>query len=332
MPGPGPQRERGRVARNDDCVACHRDIADEWSASLHRAAGDDPEYVRAVEREPLRFCHECHVPEDMPDETTDAAVAVGVACVTCHAAGRGAVLAAPGPVAPAARAAHRVVTDPRFADVGACAACHEFEFPDGHLRSRPEWMQRTVQEHDRSWSRGYACAECHMPWVDDERGGHRSHRFAGSRDPSRVALAVGVAAVRTGPAAVELRLSPGAAGHAFPTGDLFRRIEVTVQVLGERGPYRRQSRHLERRFADAQDLPGIVVRREVEDSRLTDAPVVLAFTLDGRGEDTCDDPGPLWVAWRVSYQRIAAPDPRGRDLLEGEVVIAEGALPAWDGA
>lgn len=334
MPGPGPQREPGRIARNEACVGCHRDIADEWAASLHRGAGDDPEYLRAIEREPLRFCHTCHVPEDMARKTSAAAAAVGVACVTCHWAGPDAVLAAPGAVAPTAAAAHRVVVDPRFGDAAACAACHEFPFPDNHLRSEPAWMQRTVQEHDASWARAYACAECHMPWTDDAHGGHRSHRFAGSRDPERVALALGVAVVRTGPAAVEIRLSPGAAGHAFPTGDLFRRLEVRVQLLGEDGPYRPQVHHLGRRFADLQDLPGVVVRREVADDRLTAVPVVLEFALDGVSADTCDDPGPLWVAYRVRYQRVASPDLQapGGARLEGEVTIAEGAVPAWDDA
>jgi hypothetical protein len=107
-----------------------------------------------------------------------------------------------------------------------------------------------------------------------------------------------------------------------------------VQLLGEDGPYRPQVRHLGRRFADLQDLPGVVVRREIADERLTAVPVVLEFALDGVSADTCDDPGPLWVAYRVRYQRVASPDLQapGGARLEGEVTIAEGAVPAWDDA
>jgi hypothetical protein len=333
MPGPGPQPGSRRIARNGECVACHREIADEWADSLHRAAATDPEYRRAHAREPRRFCRECHVPEASPDVAREAAEAIGIGCVTCHWAGAGAVLAAPGPVTAAARAAHRVVVLPRMGEAAACAACHEFPFPDSALRKAPELMQETVREHAGSWARDYACADCHMPWTPDASGGHRSHRFDGSRSPEAVALAVGVAAARTGPDAVEIELSPGAAGHAFPTGDLFRRLEVRVQLLAPEGPRPPQVRWLERRFADVQDPPGVVVRAEVEDSRLTDVPVALRFSLDGHGEASCDDPAALWVAWRVSYQRVAFPVDRrrGAQAIEGEVVIAEGVLPAWSG-
>ena len=31
MPGPAPQRREGdAITRNDECVACHADVADEW--------------------------------------------------------------------------------------------------------------------------------------------------------------------------------------------------------------------------------------------------------------------------------------------------------------
>lgn len=331
MPGPGRQPGARRLARNAECVACHREIADEWAASLHRGAADDPEYRRAHAREPLGFCRACHVPEASRDVPPAAAEAAGVACVTCHWAGPGAVLAAPGPVAPAARDAHRVVVEPRMGQADACAACHEFPFPDAALRREPQLMQTTVREHAASWARDYACADCHMPWTEDRAGGHRSHRFTGSRDPEAVALAVGVAAARREPAAVEIELSPGAAGHAFPTGDLFRRLEVRVQLLTPDGPRPPQVRRLERRFGDAQEHPGIVVRRELADDRLTDVPVVLRFDLDAGGEASCDDPSELWVAWRVSYQRVAFPVRRGAQAIEGELVIAEGVLPAWPG-
>lgn len=327
-PGPAPQPGRGRIARNTACVGCHPDIAAEWSASLHRAAADDPEYLRAHAREPRRFCRACHVPEAMPDRPPDpAAEAIGVACVTCHWAGPDAVLAAPGPTTAAARAAHRVVESIDMAGPAACADCHEFPFPDQALRARPAFMQRTAAEHRASWAADYACADCHMPWVDAPGGGHRSHRFDGSRSPAAAALALGVAATRRGPDTVDITLTPGAAGHAFPTGDLFRRLEVRVEPLAPGRAIPPQIRHLGRRFADGQELPGFVVRREIADDRITDRPVTLHFTLPDAAPDACEDPSGLWIAYRVSYQRVA--DAHG-GTIEGELVLAEGLLLPWE--
>lgn len=329
MPGPGPQPGRGRIDRNAECARCHPDVAEEWAASLHRASAEDPEYRRAYRREPLRFCQKCHVPEGMAKGIGEepAAEAVGVGCVTCHWAGAGAVLAAPGPVSAAARAAHRVVEARAFAAEGACAGCHEFEFPDAAFRERRALMQSTVEEHGRSWASGYACAECHMPWTEAGGVGHRSHRFEGSRDPEAVARALEVSARRTGAATVEITLALHGAGHAFPTGDLFRRVEVSVQLVGADRRYPPQIRHLDRRFEEGQELPGIVVRRESADTRVHEAPVVLRFDLASSDAGLCEEPGGLWAVYRVTYQRVGFPGRRGAAQIEGEVRIAEGALP-----
>src|SRR5262245_41554016 len=76
MPGPSPSRPRALTSENARCEGCHADIAAEWRSSLHRRSHSDPAYQRALEREPLAFCENCHAPE--------ASREIGISCISCH--------------------------------------------------------------------------------------------------------------------------------------------------------------------------------------------------------------------------------------------------------
>lgn len=330
MPRPAPQQNMsGRAASNAGCVGCHVDIAREWEGSLHRVSATDEPYVQAYAREPLRFCRKCHVPEARPDRAPSGwAEATGVGCVTCHVTQAGTVLAAPGE----GRAPHAVTRAAAFAGPEACGSCHAFGFPDAAVRDEPTAMQATIAEHASSWARDYACADCHMPWVEDAGGGHRSHAFAASRDPSMLARAIGASARRVGAGEVEVTLTPNAAGHAFPTGDLFRRLEVRVTVVAPDGARRPLVARLGRTFRQEVQTSGLTVRAEADDTRVKDAPVVLRFDLsEAPGPAAmCEDFNGVAVAWEVRYQRVAFPDGRrgGGAALDGEVIVAFGELAA----
>ena len=329
MPGPAPQARTGdRAAAQAGCVGCHVEIAGEWAGSLHRVSASDETYRAAFLREPLMFCRKCHVPEAMPERPASGwAQEVGVGCVTCHVTDNRGVLAARG----AQGSPHKLQVTPAMAGPEACARCHEFAFPGAAIVARADDMQETVREHARSWARDYACADCHMPWVDEGEGrGHRSHRFAASRDPEMLARAVDVRVRRVGLTEVEVTLSPGAAGHAFPTGDLFRRLELRVQVLDPEGPRAPQRRHLGREFA--RRSLGAMTREQVADTRVHAEPVVLTIELmEGppSGAAICEDLTQVWVAWELRYQRVAFPDPRRTQgaKIDGEVIVAHGVLP-----
>jgi hypothetical protein len=322
MPGPAPQRRAGDAAReNAACEACHVDVANEWRGSMHAQADVDPVYRRALAREPMAFCRGCHAPE--ADPSTDAPprlAAIGVGCVTCHRTSGDAVLA--GPARGERREApHAIVRDARFASPAACASCHEFDFPDSAARAHPERMQSTVSEHAASASAATACGACHMPRGAD---GHRSHAFAASRDPAMLRSAVNVRATR-GPTKVRLHLAPGAAGHAFPTGDLFRRLVVVAEAVGDDWAVSGEaSRALERRFKMSAVSPGHVGRVLVGDDRVgprdaQDVELELGDAARGRT-----------IAWRVEYQRVE--HPLGADdsaaVVAESTVVAEGSLGA----
>lgn len=246
LPGPALGSVPGRAERAREvqqaCEGCHAEIAEEWRRSYHARSFTNPAFQASVAEENLAFCRGCHAPEAPPAEWPPPELGeIGVGCATCHLAGE-AIVGAPAPGA--REAPHAVVRDARFATEAACAGCHEFDFPGGV----GEKMQLTITEHEASGYSETACAGCHMPVVGQGGRRHRSHAFAGSRSPAAQALALRVDASRSG-GSVRVSLAPGEVGHAFPTGDLFRRLAVRAEaVTAEGGLAAREVRYLARHF------------------------------------------------------------------------------------
>jgi hypothetical protein len=316
MPRPGRGRTTEAVLVNQSCEACHEDVAREWRGSLHQRANLEPAYRRAFDIEPLPFCRACHAPEAIPTEAESEEVSeLGVGCVTCHLSDDGAVLAAgPGPGL-ASDAPHPIVRSAAFAASDACATCHEFRFPTEVGRRPEHFMQHTVTEHASSRDRDRPCADCHMP-ADGRR---RHHRFTASRDEGMVRSAVEVRAERASPTAARVTLIPHRPGHAFPTGDLFRRVEIVVEALGPDTLVLSESRQILARHWRLRD--GGVGRTLVRDDRLRDEPRELLLDVGPAGIGR-----PL--AFRVAYQRVAHPGliDDGDTVVEGEIVLAAGVL------
>jgi hypothetical protein len=331
MPGPGPvARAIDATAQDAACAGCHADAARDHAGSLHRRAFTDGAFQAAYRAEPLPFCRDCHAPE------RDATL--GVSCVTCHAprgVTDGAVLAAPRPrdvdghasrrsagSAPRTRARetapHAIVRDARFGTAWACAGCHEFAFPAEAQRTDGAKMQRTVTEHARSPFAATPCSTCHMPAVPETRA--RSHRFAASRDLTTLRGAVRVQAASTADG-VDVTLVAGLVGHAFPTGDLFRRLRVSAVALGDGDAVLAEAeaslgRHL--RFTP-NPSGGAPLQTELWDDRvMPDAPRTVHLSLRPAPEVRV-------IRWRVEYQRARSAN--GEEIvIEGAETLAEGTL------
>lgn len=331
LPGPfstaAPRRADDVTALNATCEGCHAEIAQEWRASQHRISFTDPFFQRALLIEPMPFCRGCHAPEADPRGAPPAPLAaLGVGCVTCHVTSPGAVLGAAKdhPPSPGAGSCSLPITrDARFSTAAACASCHEFNFPDEGLRPTPEKMQSTVSEHMSSPYAAVSCATCHMPAVKGPSGEHRSHAFASSEDTARVRTAVSVKAQRGPGGSLRIALDANGVGHAFPTGDLFRRLEVSVEAVGpEEQVVASARRYLTRHFGYARSS-GVLVKKLVSDDRVA----------AGAARVVDVDLGPAAarakLVYRVSYQRVEHPQSVNSDdaLVGSEVVIAEGTLP-----
>lgn len=312
LPRPSPQlrtdvTEPLLVAgRNRACESCHADIAREWQASRHRDAFTNEAFQASLAREmdPSKaFCRGCHAPEAPATlATEDARHGIGVACITCHVP-LGPVLAGEGTstkVVP-----HGLVRTSAFEGPQACASCHEFSFPRASMGA----MQRTVSEHARAGSAA-SCQSCHMEEVGEGAARHKSHAFRGGYDEAFVRGSLSVSARRDARGEVEIELAPRGVTHAVPTGDLFRRLMVEIDV-GDRVERRFLARHFTR-------APQMV---ETHDDRVHGTPRVVAFRLreaEAKAE----------VGWRVVYQRVASHpmEDEAQARIESELEIAHGTI------
>jgi hypothetical protein len=338
---PAPHTGRGT---SNDCAACHREIAREWAASLHKGAWTDDVFQSAYQIEPMEFCRNCHAPLSPRGHTPRGlAASEGVSCAACHVrdgmvlssgAGRGD---AEGTVAP-----HPVRADARFGRSEYCAGCHQFNFPAERSPGGPLFdthmpMQDTFGEWQRSdhARRGTQCQDCHMPWrtaADGTR--YRSHAFVGGRDPSLLSRSarVEVRATRTADRRVAVRATvvPTDVGHAFPTGDLFRRLELSVWLDDD--PSRRRTISFSRSFADQferrPDGTSGFVRRQAADSRVqppgTGEPRVNRVSFP-----VAPDSSPRVVRWK--FEHLLMPSPQAASQGFGPAryrsTISEGVAP-----
>lgn len=314
LPGPAPRHRDAADAlkKNDACVTCHAEIGAEWRASMHAIAYEDPVFKKAFSIEPLGFCRNCHAPEGDPDVgLSDEAAALGVGCVTCHVEGD-EIFSAKG--SPGKEGVHATTKDARRATADACAGCHEFDFPE----QPGKFMQGTVSEHAASKFAKTSCADCHMP----KNGKHLDHTFRVAGDAQMIRSAVKVTAARPSPDVVSLMLVADRVGHDFPTGDMFRRLELRAVAKGPNGDITAVPTFLRRTFR-AGATPGAAQRVQISDSRVSG---------DGSPTHTeirfADDVSGLPVHWVVAYQRMDRGLARlfDVDTDADEIIVAEGDL------
>lgn len=232
---------------NADCAACHGDVAKEHDQSFHRVAFTDGTYQASLALEEPKvhaFCNGCHAPDGPND---------GVGCIACHGATPKAVRAnRPG----AKPAPHALTVDATFGTEAACASCHQFEFDDG----RSDLVQRTLEEHAQSELAGSPCQQCHMA----ERGARRKHVFDSGHSLAWLKGSQKVDAKRRGPNDVALSIA-SYAGHAFPTGDMFRRVRLLVFGEREDGAIVASA---ERTFGRTWGADALGRRKELTDTRI----------------------------------------------------------------
>jgi hypothetical protein len=281
------------------------------------------------EKEPFPFCTGCHAPESDATAPVPAALShLGVGCVTCHVVGD-QILATAAPRANEARPAspHAVTRTVGFDGSVGCGGCHEFAFPETAHDARPLLMQATMKEHARSGYADRSCASCHMPLIAGPReGAHRSHRFAASRDEAVVRSAI---RIEEGPFVgntLVLTLHPGVIGHAFPTGDMLRRLALVIDVVDARGrAVEHAEHHFQRHFGFAREPFKAPRKILVKDDRVGasgSAPLVFRYAARER------PPGGQ-LRYALRYERVSDPSggPRGEAIVEGSILLAEGALP-----
>ncbi|MFO0593130.1 MAG: multiheme c-type cytochrome [Polyangiaceae bacterium] len=325
LPGPAPRPPLAPLAdiglpTDLGCVKCHQEIAEEQASSLHKHAWQNGYFEKAYEAERTSFCRKCHAPSADPStEPPDAAKEAGVGCISCHVVPQGIV----GTRAVAAKKdGHAVLGDARLATDQACESCHQFNIPaPPSVNAGP--MQDTLGEHARSAFADKPCQTCHMPLVPSKDGGtHRSHAFRVQGDTAMLAKAVKVIGTEVAHHQLALTLAPGDVGHAFPTGDLYRQVELRfIQLTATGTPIGAPTTYaLTRKFEMKRHQPGnIAVNHPVSDTRLTaQSRYRIPLAPDARK-----------VKWQIVWQRLPAwlAESMKMNLRDHETVVLEGTVP-----
>lgn len=242
------------VTRFDRCERCHVAIGAAHARSLHARAAIDPLFRRELARVPdPALCVGCHGADREP---------AGMGCDSCHGVD-GEIRAAHS----SGRAPHPVRVDPTLGSDEDCARCHQFDFP-----GRPgERMQATLDEAMLLGPERPRCITCHA--------GTLGHTFELS-DAMLAASITATATARRESAVVRVRvvLRAGGVGHAVPTGDVYRRLEVRAWLVGVSGSLRTET--LSRVFR--RELDGL---HELDDRRVPPGgarAVELALPLSDR--------------------------------------------------
>ena len=198
-PQPDPAA-RAALLDPKNCQSCHPSHYDEWAASMHAYAADDPVFI-AMNRRGQRetngalgsFCVNCHAPmavrEGLTTDGLDLAdvpqAYKGVTCTFCHtiesvtgthnaqvALAGDAPLTMLGPIAePVPTAFHGsryvpTMDGARTEAADACGACHDIVNQKGtHIeRTFAEWRGTVFAKIDV----GGGCTSCHMLGRDGE--------------------------------------------------------------------------------------------------------------------------------------------------------------------
>lgn len=228
-------------ASSATCGGCHRRVYRQWVASGHADAWNGAAFQATWTDHPKGWCLMCHLPSataqseltgtaspvqphhELNKAAEKAFVSEGVGCASCHVRD-GEVLT---PYKPGwfAKNAHSIRQDTRLAEPEFCAGCHEFAFPVheplfpfayGDTPMQSTWSEWSSSSHA---DEGDRCQDCHMP-----RG---QHKWPGGHDLAWLADHVDVEVASDG-ATATVRLSAIGAGHAVPTGDVFRKLEVEL--------------------------------------------------------------------------------------------------------
>jgi hypothetical protein len=256
------------------CAICHAAIAGEWAASRHALAWTNGIFQAEYAGRPLAWCVNCHAP--LTTQQAGRFRERGVDCATCHVRGGALVSTRKRPGSP-----HATIEERSFGSPAYCADCHQFTFPvltgDGAvIRMTAHPMQTTVASFGAGpyAAQDAGCLACH--------GSRTNHAFLGGHDPAMREAALDVAWCRRG-GTIEIAVRNAAAGHAVPTGDIHRHINL--RVWRSSAPEALFEAFYGRRFDPADDGGKLTVWDSTIAPETTRRHTLALASLGGRDDD-----------------------------------------------
>jgi hypothetical protein len=224
------------------CKACHVQVWEEWSASMHAKSESDPEVRALSDNFKSTECMSCHMPQPIHSGPVGGRVferssrfETGVDCLSCHLMPDGGVAASrdvPGaPCRP-----RRVET---LREAISCKGCHNQHY----LVDEWETLFRTPDASRGALlaeGRPEGCLDCHMGPVDRPAGADgkarkgRDHVFKGGHYDDVLKKALTFDAKIEGGAVVAVVSNTGT-GHRAPADSRHRSFNVLVTVTTAAG-------------------------------------------------------------------------------------------------
>ncbi len=147
---------------NDNCIACHKDIATAWMSGLHGQAGTDPIFLQSWDAQGKPgACLVCHATGY--DPSTGSSVTSNVACTACHSPVPADHPTEKMPIDTTPDLCGRCHSDPRFSTQNwqlsahyqrgmSCSVCH-----DAHTAG----MKTVAGDTSSSGDASSLCENCH---------------------------------------------------------------------------------------------------------------------------------------------------------------------------
>ena len=245
------------------CQTCHPVQYQQWAASMHAYATDDPVFLAMNARAQREsngalgtFCAKCHAPVAVHDKMTDGnnlqalpQAAKGVTCYFCHSVtdvtdthNNPLALASDGhlygpfsdPVSPSPHD----VSYSRYLDgatpesARACGSCHDIvNLQNAHVeRTFAEWNATTLSQLPA----GESCAQCHMAARDGAASATTPNKIRRIHDHGLAAVDLPVIANPPQQAATQAMLDT-ALQATLCLNPATRRLQLTIDNTGASG-------------------------------------------------------------------------------------------------